>query len=334
MRCCARIAILDDWLGVAQQLADWRDVEAAAEVVFFREPLAPEDAGALADFDAVVPISDRLAFPARLLEALPRLRLIAVAGQTPGSIDTQAAERLEIEVMCLRGAGAAPYAAIEVAWALILSLFRHMTSEVAGMREGKWQCELGETLAGKTLGLIGLGRLGSRMAPVARVRNAGLRLEPQPDGSAGTASGRQFPVQRRAIPFVGLDQPAPEARRLDAPRRQCTGDLADAGDTASDQYSACRTSRYRSLACGIARKTHRGAGIDCFDVEPLQAGQELRCLPNAILTPHIGFVVRDQMAWLYRETVSSLVAWLESRGTASSSNTPPQQEATRHLNKS
>lgn len=123
MRCCARIAILDDWLGVAQQLADWRDVEAAAEVVFFREPLAPEDApGALADFDAVVPMRDRMAFPARLLEALPRLRLIAVAGQTPGSIDTQAAERLGIEILCLRGAGAAPYAAIEVAWALILSL--------------------------------------------------------------------------------------------------------------------------------------------------------------------------------------------------------------------
>lgn len=306
-----RIAILDDWLGVAPQLADWRSVEAHAELVVFHDPVpAHAAAGVFAGFDIIVPMRDRMAFPAALLEALPRLRLIAVAGQTPGRIDTQAADRLGIEIQCLHGNGAAPYAAVEVAWVLILSLSRQLPNEMAGMGEGRWQRGLGETLAGRNLGLLGLGRLGKRMVPVARA--FGMEV------CAWSPNLTEERACEAGVRFVTRDELFRSSNWISLHLKLSTQHIVGAREISLMRTHAylINTARAGLVDTGALMEALRenriaGAGIDCFDIEPLPPDHELRRLPNVVLTPHIGFVVRDQMAWLYRETAATIETWLD-----------------------
>src|SRR3989442_103797 len=155
----ARVAILDDYQNVARRMADWTSLPAGTEVVVFADHLSDTDAVAkrLADFDAVVAMRERTPFSRALLERLPRLKLLVTTGMRNASIDVAAAVERKI-VVC--GTTGLPYPTAELAWGLILALFRHIPTEDRATREGRWQVSCGLGLNGKTLGVVGLGGLG------------------------------------------------------------------------------------------------------------------------------------------------------------------------------
>lgn len=165
----ARIAVLDDYMGVAHRLADWESLSERAEITFLREAIAPgELAGSLAPYDAICLLRERTDFPGEVLRALPNLKAIAATGRQNRTLDSATAAELGIPVMTTDGSGNGAFATVELAWGLILGLMRHIPEEYAAMRSGGWQTRLGNALFGRTLGLVGLGKLGSRMALVAR----------------------------------------------------------------------------------------------------------------------------------------------------------------------
>ena len=162
-----RVAILDDYQGVALRMADWASLPSGVEVVVFQDHAAGEDrvAARLANFDVVIAMRERTPFPGSLLARLPRLRLLVTTGMRNASIDVRAAAERGV-LVC--GTAGLPYPTAELAWALILSLVRHVPHEDRATRAGRWQETLGTGLNGKTLGVLGLGTLGSRVARVGR----------------------------------------------------------------------------------------------------------------------------------------------------------------------
>lgn len=165
----ARIAVLDDYMGVAQRLADWSVLADRAEVTFLTNAIAFTDLPmALADYDAICLLRERTDFSAEVLNAMPNLKAIAATGRKTRTLDTDAAAALGIPVMTTDGSGNGIYATVELAWGLIIGLMRHIPAESAAMRNGEWQTRLGNALYGRTLGLVGLGKLGERMANVAQ----------------------------------------------------------------------------------------------------------------------------------------------------------------------
>src|SRR3989454_10667400 len=167
-----RVAILDDYQGVARRMADWTSLPAGTELVIFADHL--NDAGAvaarLADFDAVVAMRERTAFPRALLEKLPRLRLLVPTGMRNASIDVGAAVERGV-IVC--GTAGLPYPTAELTWGLILALVRRIPTEDRATREGRWQVSCGLGLKGKTLGVIGLGGPGPRGGKGRRPVGAG-----------------------------------------------------------------------------------------------------------------------------------------------------------------
>src|SRR5438128_1577727 len=160
-----RIAVLDDYQGVAREMADWASLGADCELVSFQDHLADLEAIArrLADFEVVVAMRERTPFPRALLEKLPRLRLLVTTGLRNASIDVAAARERDVVVCGTAGSGGSTG---ELTWGLILALFRQIPREDRALREGKWQTTVGIGLGGKTLGIVGLGTIGSQVAKV------------------------------------------------------------------------------------------------------------------------------------------------------------------------
>ncbi|MET3588472.1 phosphoglycerate dehydrogenase-like enzyme [Pseudorhizobium tarimense] len=164
-----RIAILDDYQDVALSLADWTSLDPDCDIVRFGENLSTEDKAAeeLAEFDVLCLMRERMPLPATLIARLPRLKLVVVTGARVRNIDLEAAVAQGVTV-CHTFAGESVHATPEIAWGLILSLARSIPEEDARIRQGGWQNSVGTILGGKTLGLVGLGKLGARMAPIGK----------------------------------------------------------------------------------------------------------------------------------------------------------------------
>lgn len=163
-----RCAVIDDFQSVATTVVDWSPVTADVEVVSFTEHLATEDeaAAALADFDIVVTLRERVPFPADLFARLPRLRLLVASGMRNSAIDFDAAKRHGVTVCGTASSSTPP---VELTWALLLGLARGIVPEAEALRtDGPWQSTLGADLHGRTLGLLGLGKIGGRVAQVGR----------------------------------------------------------------------------------------------------------------------------------------------------------------------
>lgn len=309
----ARIAVLDDYMGVAHRLAGWNRLAGRAEVSFLTAPLpVGGEARALAGFDAICLLRERSAMPGDLLRALPDLGAIVATGRANRTLDHRAAADLGIAVMTTTGSGNGIYATVELAWGLILALMRHIPQEAAAMRQGLWQTRLGQALHGRTLGLIGLGKLGGRMATVARAFGMEvLAWSPNLTPERAAAAGAQYatkagllarsdivslhlvlgPTTRGVMDAAALAQMRPDAVLINTAR----GPLVDEAAL----IAALRSGRLRA------------AGIDVYDTEPLPPGHPLRSLPNALLTPHLGYSVRETFETFYRETVENLESWLD-----------------------
>jgi phosphoglycerate dehydrogenase-like enzyme len=308
-----RIALLDDYQGVALALADWKSLPAGTEVVAFRDHLADLDglAARLADFAVVMAMRERTPFSRAVLERLPRLRLLVTTGMRNASIDLQAAAERGV-VVC--GTAGLPYPTAELAWGLILALARHIPVEDRATREGRWQVSVGVGLNGKTLGVLGLGTLGSRVARVGRAFEMEVLAWSQNlTAERATAVGatrveRDELLARADVVSVHLVL-GDRTRGLIGPR-----ELGLMKRTAF----LVNTSRgpivdETALVRGLREGRLAGAGLDVFDEEPLPADHPFRHLPNTVITPHLGYVTAETYRIFYEEALEDVRAYLDGK---------------------
>lgn len=306
-----RIAVIDDFQRVAAELADWSLVGADAEIVFFDDHLADEGALAerLHDFDAIVAMRERTPFPATLLARLPRLRLLVATGMFHQTIDFDAARSGGI-VVCGTDNGPGLATTVEHIWALILGLARQIAAEDAAIRSGGWQVSLGPLLAGKTLGILGLGNLGRALVPIARA--FGMHVVAWSRNLTDAAAARvgvprvdyerffdesdvvtvQLKLSPRSIGYVGAD----EFARM----KPTTLFVNTSRGPIVDEAALIDVLRSRRIA---------GAALDVFDREPLPRDHPLRALPNTLLTPHMGYASRETYRAFYGSAVEVVVAF-------------------------
>lgn len=303
-----RCAILDDYQGVALDLADWSGIDAHP----FHEPFASTDdlVAALADYEIVVIMRERTPFPASLFARLPKLRLLVTTGMRNASIDLAAAAAHGVTV-CGTGSRSTPPA--ELTWALILGLTRHLLPEATNLRTaGPWQSTLGLDLHGATLGLLGLGKIGTQVARVARAFgmnvvawSQNLTQERAAEAGATLAPSLDTLLERSDIVSVHLV--------LSARTRHLVGarELALLRPTAY----VVNTSRaaiidQEALVKALSDGSIAGAGLDVFDEEPLPGDHPLRTLPNVLATPHLGYVTSGNYRTYFAEAVEDIHAFL------------------------
>jgi phosphoglycerate dehydrogenase-like enzyme len=304
-----RVAILDDYQDVARGLADWKSLP--ADVVVFRDHLSDESqvAARLADFDVVVAMRERTPFPRSLFERLPRLRLLITTGMRNASIDLRAAADRGVVVS---GTAGLPSPTAELTWALILALVRHVPREDRATRDGRWQETLGTTLKGRTLGVLGLGQLGSRVARVGKAFemdviawSQNLTAERATAVGAALAGSKDELLTRADIVTIHLvlserTRGLLGARELGLLRRTTYLVNTSRGPIV-DEDALIATLRAGRIA---------GAGLDVYDEEPLPLDHPLRGLPNTVITPHLGYVTEETYQIFYSQALEDIRAFL------------------------
>jgi phosphoglycerate dehydrogenase-like enzyme len=313
-----RVAVLDDWQGVARGSADWAPLQARAEVFFFAEAFAGEDdaAAALVGFEIVLSMRERTPLPASLIGRLPKLRMLGITGARNASLDLAACTARGIVVCHTTSDGRSDSATAELALGLLIAAARAIPAADAAIRAGGFQAgvPVGTTLAGKTLGVIGLGRLGSLMAGYGRALAMRV-LAWSPNLTAEKAAG----VGAELVPKAELLQRA-DAVSLHlvlSPRSRGT---LGAADLARMKPGAILINTSRgplvdeaALIDVLEHKRIAGAALDVYDMEPLPPEHPFRTLPNVVATGHVGFVTRATYDVFYRDTVKNIIAWLDSR---------------------
>ena len=305
-------ALLDDYQGVALSMADWSAVERDAELRVFREPLANEDAlvAAVADCEIVVAMRERTPFRASTFERLPRLRLLVTTGMRNAAIDMEAARARGITVC---GTGSLPDPPAEITWALLLGLARHVVPEnVAFRANGPWQRTVGADLKGRQLGLLGLGKIGGRVAAVGlafgmdvvawsqnlteeRAAAASVRLAPSKASLLETSDfvSIHLVLSGRTRGLLGRD----DLRRMKRTAYLINSSRGPIVDEAS-------------LVEALREGWIAGAGLDVFDVEPPRPDSPFRSLPNVLATPHLGYVTDASYRVYYGEAAQDVAAFL------------------------
>ncbi len=306
-----RIAVLDDYQNVARDMADWSAVEGDAEVTVFTDHLGSLDAAAAAlqDFEIIAIMRERTPFPRALFERLPRLRLLVTTGARNKAIDLQAAGDHGVTVC---GTPSPGRSTVELTWALILAAARNLAAEDRSMRDGGWQTGLGWDLEGKTLGVIGLGRLGSQVAEIG----AAFRMEViawSPNLTAERAADCGARLVTRDDLFKTAD-----VVTIHMVLSGRTTDLVTATDLARMKPTAWLVNcsrgpivNERDLIDALRSGAIGGAALDVYDVEPLPADHPLRALDNTVLSPHMGYVTEETYRVFYPGTVEAIRAWLD-----------------------
>jgi phosphoglycerate dehydrogenase-like enzyme len=308
-----RIAILDDYQGVALELADWSAVKARATVDVFSDHVTDTNAVVerLLPYDVVCVMRERTPLHRTALERLPKLKLIASTGSRNASIDTAAASELGITIM---HTGYSPSTStVELTWALILAGARHIISENAFLRAGGWQRSVGDDMANRTLGIIGLGSIGSRVARVGLAFGMNIIAWSQNLTSAAAAEAGTRLVSKEEL----LREADVVSIHLVLSSR--TAGLIGAAEFALMKPSArlVNTSRgpivvEAALISALANRQIAGAAVDVFDTEPLPPQHPYRSIGSLLATPHIGYVSRGAYQRFYRDTVANIVAWLKT----------------------
>jgi len=309
-----KIVILDDYQRVALELADWSSLPAGSQVEVFCDPAPDEDAlvERLAPFDIVVAMRERTQFPASLIERLPRLKLIASTGLRNAAIDLEACARRGVVACGSRGAPTGLAATAEVAWALVLALAKRVVASDAATRRGVWQPELADALAGRVLGLVGLGNLGQRMARIANAFDMQVvawspHLTPE---RAAAAGARCVAVKHELFALADVVS-------LHLVLSTSTAGIVGRDELAAMKPTASLVNTARAglideqaLLDALRGRRIAGAGLDVHWREPLAAGDAWLALDNVVLTPHLGYVTRDNLAAFYRGVVDNIREWL------------------------
>ncbi|MBX7112006.1 MAG: D-2-hydroxyacid dehydrogenase family protein [Dehalococcoidia bacterium] len=301
-----RVALLDDYQDVALASTDWSVLGPEYEVVPFHDHLADGDAlvERLRDFDVAMAMRERTAFPRAVLERLPRLRLLVTAGMRNAAIDVAAARELGITVC---GTGGRGYATAELTWGLILALARHIPEEHAAVLGGRWQTTVGMELRHKTLGIVGLGSLGTQVAKVGQAFGMDVIAWSQ-NLTAEHASERGVTRVEKDELFARADIVSVHVVLSDRTRG-----LIGAQELGLMQPTAylVNTSRgpivdERALIDALRSRQIAGAALDVYDVEPLPADHPFRGLDNLLMTPHIGYVTGDTYQLWYRDALEDI----------------------------
>ncbi|MGC5533550.1 D-2-hydroxyacid dehydrogenase family protein [Streptomyces sp. SR-10] len=310
-----RCAVIDDFQSVATTVVDWSPVAADVEVVSFTEHLATEDeaAAALADFDLVVTLRERVPFPAELFARLPRLRLLVASGMRNSAIDFDAAKRHGVTVCGTASSSTPP---VELTWALLLGLARGIVPEAAALRtDGPWQSTLGADLHGRTLGLLGLGKIGGRVAQVGQAFgmevlawSQNLTKERTDEVGATLAASKEDLLA--SSDFVSVHLALGDRTR----------GLIGAAELALMRPTAYLVNTSRAaivdtdaLLAALRAGTMAGAATDVFDIEPLPAGHPVRTAPRLLATPHLGYVSRANYETYYGQAVENIRAFLDGQ---------------------
>ncbi|MBC6470149.1 D-2-hydroxyacid dehydrogenase family protein [Actinomadura alba] len=302
-----KIAILDDYQSVALGCADWDSL--GAEIEVFTSPISDADelVRRLAGAEVVVAMRERTRFPAELLARLTDLRLLVSTGRRNAAIDLEAARRHGI-VVC--GTGYLPYPTAEHTWALILAAARNLATELPAMPQGGWQTTVGTGLHGKTLGLLGLGRLGSMVATVGQAFGMetiawSQNLTPERAAEHGVTAVAKEELFRRSdvlsihLVLSGRTRGLVGAAELSLMKAGAMLVNTSRGPIV-DEAALIAALRDGEIAC---------AALDVYDTEPLPADHPLRALPNVTLTPHLGYVTREVYEIFYRDAVEDIAAY-------------------------
>jgi phosphoglycerate dehydrogenase-like enzyme len=303
-----RVAVLDDYQGAATQFADW----SAHDVTVFREHFGTEDqvAEALKDFPAVVIMRERTPFPASLFTRLPELRLLITSGMRNASVDLKAAARAGVTVCGTASGSEAP---VELTWALILGLARNVVTENNALRgNGPWQTTVGMGLAGKTLGLLGFGKIGVKVARVGKAFgmdvvawSANLTQDRTDAEGVRLAAAKEELLAESDVVSIHVVLSERTRGLLDAAALRLmrpTSLLINTSRAAIvDQQALVETLREGRIA---------GAGLDVFDQEPLPHDHDFRTLPNVLATPHLGYVSDGNYRKYFQEAVEDIDAFL------------------------
>ncbi|WP_208863231.1 D-2-hydroxyacid dehydrogenase family protein [Mycolicibacter icosiumassiliensis] len=303
-----RIAVLDDYQGIAETV-DWSPIPRPVDLLAIREHLAPGDelVARLADREVLVVMRERTPIHADLLSSLPSLKLLVTTGPFNAAIDVAAAHRLGITVC---GTGGTITPTVELTWALIHALQRHLIVEDAGLRAGRWQQTVGADLAGATLGLVGLGRIGRMVAAVGHAY--GMRVTAwSPHLTPERAAEAQAQLLDRRSLFETADVVSIHLVLSEATRGLVGRDELAAMKSSAILVNTSRGGLIDEAALIDALRTNRirGAGLDVYDQEPLPAGHPLTALGNTVLTPHLGYVTANCMNVFYRDIVDDIVGY-------------------------
>ena len=309
-----RIAVLDDYQNVALSMVDWSRLGKRAVITVLNDHMADPDTvvARLQSFDVVCVMRERTPMSRAIIERLPRLRLIASTALRNASIDLEAAAERGVDVM---HTGYSSNPTIELTWALILASARYVVAENASLRAGGWQRFVGDDLAGRTLGMLGLGNVGGAVARIGKAFgmeviawSQNLTADRAAEAGAVLVTKEELfrqadivtvhlVLSRRTRGLVGTDELAlmkPTARLINTSRGPIVVE--------TDLLAALRNGK-------IA-----GAGIDVFDQEPLPPDHPFRSEANLLATPHIGYVSRGLYARFYQDTVDNIRQWLDARG--------------------
>ncbi|HMB72154.1 MAG TPA: D-2-hydroxyacid dehydrogenase family protein [Gammaproteobacteria bacterium] len=306
-----KLAILDDYEGAALARAERSKLDGKVDVSVFRDHLDDEAAVAerLADFEIVFLMRERTPFPESLIARLPKLELLITSGKRNASIDLDAATRHGVVVT---GTPILPYPAAEHAWAMILALAKRIPADDQRMRLGRWGEGLNLGLQEKTLGVIGLGKLGSQVARV------GLAF-----GMNVVAWSHNLTAERCAEVGVGLVSKEALLSSADFVTIHLVLGERSRGLIGAPEFGLMKSSAYLintsrgpivdEVALVEALRSGRiaGAGLDVFETEPLPGDHPLRALSNTVLTPHQGYVTRENFAIFYETAIDNIVSWLE-----------------------
>lgn len=308
-----QVAVLDDYQGIATELADWSALPPGSTLRVFRDHLSDEAqlVARLEPFDVIVAMRERTPFPRALLARLPRLRLLVTTGMRNAAIDLRAAAEQGVTVCGTEGL---PYPTAELTWGLILALVRHIPAEDRALREGRWQTTVGVGLQGKTLGVLGLGRLGTQVARIGSAFGMSViawspNLTPERASAAGARYVAREELFRRS-----------DVLTLHLVLSQRTLGIVGERELALLPAHALLVNTSRgplvdeaALLTALERGRLAGAALDVFDREPLPPEHPLLRAPNTVLTPHLGYVTVESYRVFYTQSVQDILAFVEGR---------------------
>ena len=311
-----KIAVLDDWQGIARQSADWSALKARADVTFFADAFADEaDAAAkLADYDILLAMRERTHFTGSLLMRLPKLRMLGTTSARTLSLDMATATAQGI-VVCNTGSGPGSAATAELALSLMLAAFRGLPTGDANLRAGRFQqgVPVGRAVEGKTLGVLGLGKIGARLARYGRAL-----------GMEVLAWSQNLTAEKAAAEGATLVAKDELLARSDAITIHLvlsdrTRGLIGAPEIARMKPQAVLVNTSRGPLvdeAALLAAMHAGkivAGLDVYDQEPLPPDHPLRRAPNTVLTPHLGYGVAEVWSQFYPESIENALAFLDGK---------------------
>lgn len=306
-----QIALLDDYQQLALSMADWSAVEQQADIVVFQDHIADPDllVERLLPFDIICVMRERTPLNKALLTRLPNLKLIVSTGQRNASLDTEACAALGITVAMT---GYVDSGAPELTWALLMAIARRIPAEAQNIRSGGWQTTIGSDLRGKTLGVVGLGRIGTQIAAYAKV--FGMKV------IAWSQNLNEERAHRAGAELVSKEQLFKNADFISVHLvlSERSRNIIGAKELALMKPSAylINTSRgplidEAALLDTLRNQRIAGVALDVYDTEPLPTDHPLRTLNNVLATPHIGYVTEQTYRVFYGDTVKAIIGWLQ-----------------------